>query len=219
MVKRLEWELDAIKRKLLLLSAMVEGNLGKAITALKHRDEKLAKHLKELDHEVDLAEVALEEECLKVLALHQPVAIDMRFLIGVLKINNDLERVGDLAVNISRRAAVISKMDPIEAPFDFEEMAKKARTILRRALDSMIDRDGELARETVGLDDELDAINRQTYRQVYDCIRKDPNNVEVLIHYLSVSRHLEHIGDYAVNIAEDVIYMIDGTIIRHQPAE
>lgn len=217
MARHLETELDSLKRKLLALSAIVEENVGRSVRALARRDEHLANELIESDREIDLIEVELEEDCLKILALHQPVAIDLRVVIAALKINNDLERIGDLAVNIARRAIDLAKFKPIEAPFDYDTMAKRTRAMLRKALDSLIDMDLEAAYEVSRMDDEVDAINKSMYGKVFEKIRANPNDVETLILYLSASRHLERIADYATNIAEDVIYMIDGSIVRHQP--
>lgn len=217
MARHLETELDSLKRKLLALSAIVEENVGRAVRALGRRDEQLANELIQSDREIDLIEVELEEDCLKILALYQPVALDLRVVIAALKINNDLERIGDLAVNIARRTMDLTKFNPVEVPFDYDTMAKKTRAMLRKALDSLIDMDIEAAYEVSRMDDEVDAINREMYGRVYKKIKENPNDVEALVLYLSASRHLERIADYATNIAEDVVYMIDGSIVRHQP--
>lgn len=217
MARHLETELDALKRKLLALSAIVEETVGRAVRSLATRDERLGREILEADREIDLIEVDLEEDCLKILALHQPVAMDLRVVIAALKINNDLERIGDLAVNIAQRAISLSSLRPVEPPFDYDTMAKKTRAMLRRALDSLIDMDVQGAYEVCRLDDEIDEMNRDMYGKVFDSIRKDVTNLEALILYQSASRHLERIADYATNIAEDVIYMIEGDIVRHQP--
>ena len=217
MARHLESELDSLKRKLLALSAIVEENVGRAVKALAKRDERLARELVDSDREIDLIEVDLEEDCLKILALHQPVAMDLRIVIAALKINNDLERIGDLAVNIAERANQLSKLRPVDIPFDFEDMAKKTRAMLRQSLDSLIDMDVDAAHQVCHLDDEVDSINREMYGRVFEGIRKTPEDVEAYIQYLSASRHLERIADYATNIAEDVIYMIEGDIVRHRP--
>lgn len=217
MARHLENELDALKRKLLALSAIVEETVGRAVKALQSRDEKLGQQVVEADNEIDLIEVDLEEDCLKILALHQPVAIDLRVVIAALKINNDLERVGDLAVNIAQRAIALSQLKPVEVPFDFDTMARKTRAMLRQALDSLIDMDARSAHEVCRLDDEIDEMNRDMYGKVFARIRQNVGDLEAMILYHSAARHLERIADYATNIAEDVIYMIEGTIVRHKP--
>jgi len=216
MTKHFERELDWLKKELLELSALVEENVVKSIQSLKNRDEKLAREVINSDDVVDHSEVALEEQCLKILALHQPVAGDLRFIISALKINNELERVADLAVNIAERSLVIMRQKVIDAPFDYTHMAQKSRDMLTRAIDSLIKMDTALAQEVCQADDEVDELNRDVYTQVYRLIKEQPDNVEILINYVSVSRHLERIADYATNIAEDVIYLVDGKIIRHQ---
>lgn len=159
---------------------------------------------------------SVEEDCLKILALHQPVAIDLRYIISVLKINNDLERTGDLAVNIAERAAFLATQERLEIPFDFSGMAEKAQSMLKRSLDALVKMDADLAREVCASGDEVDAINRDMYIQVQEGIRKHPKRLECLVHILSVSRHLERVADLATNIAEDVIYVIKGEIVRHR---
>ena len=217
MTKHFERELDWLKKELLELSALVEENVVKSIQSLKNRDERLAREVINSDDAVDHSEVALEEQCLKILALHQPVAGDLRFIVSTLKINNELERVADLAVNIAERSLVIMRQKVIDAPFDYTHMAQKSRAMLTRSIDSLIKMDTKLAHEVCTADDEVDELNRDVYTQVYRLIKEQPDNVEVLINYISVSRHLERIADYATNIAEDVIYLVEGKIIRHLP--
>ena len=214
----LQKELESIKMKLLQLGAMAETSLEKAGWALKHLDAKVAKEVVESDHNADLKEVEIEEECLKAMALHTPVANDLRFVVATLKINNDLERVCDLACNIARRVKYLAKQDPIAVPFDFETMCSRVLMMLNKSIDAFITQDVKIAFETCELDDEVDSLNRQIYKQVYECIKEKPEFTETYIHYLSVSRALERVADYTTNIAEDVIYMVEGRIIRHQPS-
>jgi phosphate transport system protein len=160
-------------------------------------------------------EVDLEEECLKILALHQPVAIDLRFIIAVLKINNDLERIADLAVNIAERTVGLSGMSRVEIPFDFAGMARRAETMLNMSLDALVQLDTGIAHQVIALDDEVDAMHSANYGLIKAQILARPETLDALIQHLSLSRHLERIADLATNIAEDVIYMIDGVIVRH----
>lgn len=212
----LQKEIENLKRNVLSLGADVEENVHKAVQSLRKRDSSLAEEIIAADYYIDRREVDLEEECLKILALHQPVAIDLRFVIAVLKINNDLERIGDLAVNIAEQAVFLTSEPPIDIPFDFAGMSDKTKVMLKNSLDALVNMDPKLARAVCAADDEVDAINRKMYGQVQDGIRKKIEQMESLIHYLGVARHLEHIADHATNIAEDVIYMVDGEIVRHK---
>ena len=161
----------------------------------------------------------MEEECLKLLALHQPVAVDLRFLTAVIKINNDLERIGDQAVNIAERVVTIARRPPVTVPFDYTLMAEKTEAMLRESLDALVNLDADLAHEVCLKDDEVDDMNREIYDKVKDAIRSQPERVGYLINLLLVSRHLERIADLATNIAEEVIYMVEGEISRHKMKE
>jgi phosphate transport system protein len=216
MTMHMQREIEKLKKLVLSLGADVEENVHKAVQALQARDRALAEKIIAGDAAVDKFEVYLEEECLKILALHQPVAIDLRFVIAVLKINNDLERIGDLAVNIAERATYLASQEPVEIPFDFVGMANKTKLMLKKSLDALVNMDAREAWEVCAMDDEVDAINRQMYEQVQDGIRQRPDQMKSLIHCLSTSRHLERIADHATNIAEDVIYMVAGEIVRHK---
>lgn len=209
-------ELDALKKQALHLSTLVEQNQQKAVRALHTRDARLAEEVIRSDEEINQAEVEVEEECLKILALHQPVAVDLRFTVSVLKITNDLERVGDLAVNIAERAILLSKVVAPDIPLDFLGMASKTEKMLRDSLDALVNFDAELARNVRIADDEVDTMNRDMYEQIKVALRKEPNHVAALVHFLSAARHLERIADLATNIAEDVLYLIEGDIVRHQ---
>jgi len=211
----MQQELDRLKKKLLALSAEVEGRVRQAVQALLTGDRKLAERVKGGDAQIDNLEIALEEECLKVLALHQPVAADLRFIVSVLKINNDLERVADFAVNIAERAIDLSGAIRIECPYDAAAMAEVVERMLKMSLDSLVEKDTELARETIRLDDVVDGMHRANFDSVKEAIRSDPTYLDGLVYYLSISRYLERMGDLATNIAEDVVYQVDGEIIRH----
>lgn len=215
MAVHLQREVQRLKKLLLSLSAMVEENVRRAVMSIADRDADLARQVIERDITIDHMEIDIEEECLKILALHQPVAIDLRFIIAGLKMNNDLERIGDLAVNIAERAVFLTTQLQIHFPFDFSGIADKTQAMLRGSLDALVNLDAELARQVCGMDDEVDAINRQMYDQVKAMIREHPDGLDSLIALLAVSRNLERIADHATNIAEDVLYMIEGHIVRH----
>ncbi len=209
-------EVDLLKKMILDLSGQVEEQLECAVQAVALRDKGLAMKVLEADRAIDYAEVHVEEEGLKILALHQPVAHDLRFIIAVLKINNDLERVGDLAVNIAERAIFLADKPVPSTPFDFAYMAERAKSMLRESLDALMKQDIALAVRVREADDEVDQINRDMYEQIKDGIRREAQHIDALIHLLSISRHLERVADHATNIAEDVIYMIKGEIVRHR---
>lgn len=212
-------EVDVLKEMILRLSGQVEAHLGRAVEAVAQRDMTLATRVLDEDHAIDQSEVDVEEECLKILALHQPVAHDLRFIVAVMKINNDLERIGDLGVNIAERAIFLASQAMPGTAFDFSAMADKAATMLRESLDALLKQDHHLAVHVRESDDEVDRINREMYEQIKDSIREEPQHLDALIHLLSISRHLERVADHATNIAEDVIYMLKGEIVRHRVEE
>ena len=215
MPHHLQREIERLKKKILSLCAAVEESVRMAVKSIEDGDAAMAEKVIRTDAEIDQAEVDLEEDCLKILALHQPVAIDLRFIIAVMKINNDLERIGDLAVNLAERAQFLSTQTRIAVPFDLENLAEKAQGMLQKSLDSLVNLDAASAREVCRTDDEVDEINRKMYDLVKEAIRRHPEQLDILIPYLSISRYLERIADHATNIAEDVIYMIEGVIARH----
>lgn len=216
MTVHMKREIDKQKKMLMSLCEVVEENLRQAVESIKERDVKLAEKVIETDIEIDHMEVDIEEECLKILALYQPVAIDLRFIITALKINNDLERIGDLAVNLAERSTFLAGQKKVDVPFDFDEMTEKTKSMLRKSLEALVNMDSKLAYEVCAADDEIDDMNSKMYLIVQDMICTHPEQTKSLIHLLSASRHLERVADHATNIAEDVIYMIEGRIIRHE---
>jgi phosphate transport system protein len=219
MPKHLQREIENLKKKILNLGARIEKTVHEAIRSIDERDAALAQEIIENDIQIDDFEVEVEEDCLKILALHQPVAIDLRFIVAVLKINNDLERIGDLAVNIAERSVFLASVPQVSVVFDFARMSIKTESMLNRSLDALVNMSSELAHEVCIDDDEVDSINRRMYLEIQEAIQKEPDKIASLIHLLSVSRHLERIADHATNIAEDVIYMIEGKIVRHKSEE
>lgn len=215
-MKHLERDLDRLKRHMLTMGAMVEEAVNKAITALVDRRPELAEEVMQGDTEIDETELMIEEECLKALALHQPVAKDLRFVICAMKVNNDLERMGDLAINIAERALFLAGEPPIGVPLDFVRMADSVRSMVRDSLDSLVNLDTTIARSVCAADDEVDDINRDMYVKLQALMRKDGDSVERAVHTLSASRHLERIADLATNIAEDVVFLVEGEVIRHR---
>ena len=216
MAKHFFRELEKIKKRILSLGAMVEERVHTAIKALETRDAVAADKIIRSDHEIDEMEVEIEEECLKILALYQPVAIDLRFLTAVIKINNDLERIADEAVNIARRVSIIAKREKLDISFDYSLMAGKAEYMLKKSLDAFVNLDIDLALKVCTLDDEVDRIQSEAYDRIKVAIADHPGRVGYLINLLLISRHLERIADHGTNIAEEVIYLIEGEIVRHE---
>jgi len=213
--KHFSRELEKIKKLILSLGAMVEEQVRMATQAVETHDAELAKKIIKSDYAVDEMEVEIEEECLKVLALHQPVAVDLRFLIAVIKINNDLERIGDQAVNIAERVNLIAKRGLSDFFFDYSSMGEKVQDMLKSSLDALVNMDYDLAFSVVKRDDEVDLINKDAYDRIKQAMRDHPGKLGELINLLLISRHLERLADHATNIAEEVIYLIEGEIIRH----
>lgn len=214
---RLQKDIEKLKKLVVSLAALVEERFRSAMKSLQLRDSQLARKVVEGDIDIDHREVDIEEECLKILALHQPVADDLRFIVAVLKLNNDLERIGDLAVNIAERAEFVTSESPLEMPFDYVTMAQRAGEMLRQSLDSLVNMDLDLAYRVCAQDDEVDAMKRNIQAAFAQEVRKEEDDhVDALIHLFLISRHLERIADHATNIAEDVIYLITGAIHRHK---
>ncbi len=222
----LQKEINHLKESILRLCADIEKMLALATKAVVERDTNIAEQVITMDNDIDNTEVEIEENCLKILALYQPVAIDLRVIITVLKINNDLERIGDLAVNIAERANFLAthkpfldKIDLISVnnsnSFDFISMSEVVAEMLHKSVDALIQLDDELATDVCKKDDIVDEQNKQMHLLVESMIKSGFDDITGLIHLLSISRHLERIADHATNIAEDVIYMIKGDIVRH----
>jgi phosphate transport system protein len=211
----LQKDIARLKKDLLSLCSLVESQVEKAVRAFLERDELLAREVINRDAEIDDREIDVEEECLKTLALHQPVAIDLRMTIAILKINSDLERIGDLAVNIARKAIAVAAEPPLETPFDIAGMGLKSQAMLRDSIDSLVELDMGLARAVCIRDDEVDDLKHSIRVGVESMIRRQPEHTQALLRLLAVSRNLERIADGATNIAEDVIYLSEGEITRH----
>lgn len=217
MNEHLHRDLEELKKEVLLLGVLVESSINKAMIALNSKREDLADSVMEEGSIIDEKEVFIEESCLKILALHQPVAVDLRFIISILKVNNDLERMGDFAENIAERAKFLSTQESIPLPKEFTEtMSDQISKMIRMALDSLVNLDVTQAKEVIEMDDVVDTINRNMYSELQNLMMADSSTVERAVQYLSSSRYMERIGDLATNIAEDVIFMVDGDVVRHK---
>ena len=215
MMRHLQRESDRLKRKILALGALVEESLRLAFQAIEQRDAAKARRVIATDLLIDQNEVEIEEECLKILALYQPVAGDLRFVAAVIKINSELERIGDLAENIARRALDLLDEYPVPAPPTVAVMADRASTILEHALDALVRQDAVMARDVMVADREIDALYGQLLEELKIILRGDPEHLDAIVLLFNVARYLERLADHATNIAEDVLYMVEGEIQRH----
>ena len=195
--------------------------MGKALECALRHDKIAAAAIIEADRTIDEKELELEEECLKILALHQPVAVDLRYVIACLKMNNDLERIGDLSANIAKN--VFAMDAPIEMrEFEREHLGKMMRvavTMLRESLNALFASNVDFARKVLAMDDEVDELNKKMHKEIINCVEDEPKSAEYLIRLLVTSRNIARIADYTTNIAEDIIYMVEGAIVRHGGTE
>ena len=213
----LQRDLDELKRDVLHLGSLVETALGNASFVLRDRRVKLAQAVYAGESVINEKEVQIEESCLKILALHQPVAIDLRFIVVVLKVNNDLERIGDLAENLTARAVYLAEREPMPEPMAIiNGMFVTIRSMLKDSLESLVKLDVDLARKVIEQDDGVDQINRQMYDDFRQMMARDASMIEQATSWLSCSRYLERIADLATNISEDVVFMVEGEVVRHQ---
>lgn len=220
MERTLDQHLDHLKGELLKMGSAVEESIEQAVQSLVERDNHLVDVVEEGGHHIDDWEVEIEEECLRVLAMQQPVAGDLRLVAGIMKINYDLERINDQAVNIAQRARLLNRMPQLKPLIDIPRMAELARGMVRDALDAFVNRDVELANKVRRIDDTMDALRDQIFRELLTYLNTGiPSTVDQAILLILVSRHLERIGDHSSNIAENAVYLVQGRIVRHQQEE
>ena len=212
----LERELTTLTKMTLTLGGMVEDHLERTRKALIEHDLALAGAVIADDRNIDNLEVKIEEECLKILALYQPVGHDLRYVVGVLKMNSDLERIGDLVRNFARKIRQVSSKERVTHSFDFQEMFQKARQMLQGALDAFVNQDASRARAVCAMDDAIDAIKRQAQKNLVAATREHPEQAQEFYAIMGIARNLERLADLATNMAEDVIYMVEGRVVRHQ---
>lgn len=210
-------EMNKLKENIMVLSAKVEEGVLKSVNSFISNDKKLADEVIKKDREIDLKEVEIEEDCLKILTLYQPVASDLRYIVAVLKINNDLERIGDLAVNIARKAKFFVKKTEISRPeIDLSLLTQKSQTMLKESLDCLLKPDLNRAIKVCRKDEEINKLKKKFKKEIISMLKKDVKNAEIFFRIYGIVRNLERISDIAVNIAEDVIYIQSGKIVRHQ---
>jgi phosphate transport system protein len=216
-VPHFQEELEALKTRLLEMGGLAEERVRVCIEALESRDLALVGEVMGGDEPINQLHIEIDNRCFRLLALYQPMATDLRGIVSAVKINTDLERVGDLAVNIAEAAQRYSTHPPVKKLIDIPTMGAIAQTMLRDALDAYVRRDVALAHAVLNADDELDALKTQVFRDLLTYMLKDPATVEPALDLILISRHLERIGDHATNIAEDVIFMVSAQDVRHHP--
>jgi phosphate transport system protein len=219
-IRHFQEELEALQARLLEMGGLAEERVRAAIQGLVSRDVALIDQVLYGDEPINTLHIEVDERCFKLLALHQPMAADLRAIVAAVKINTDLERVGDLAVNIAEAAKRYAVHPPVKKLIDIPRMGDIAQAMLRDALDSFVRRDMTLARHVLNEDDRLDGLKTQIFRELLTYMLQDPATVEPALDLILISRHLERIGDHATNIAEDVIFMVSARDVRHQgPSE
>ena len=215
MERRLDQDLDRVRQTLLRMGGMVEGMVARATQSLLDRDNRLSNEVIEADNEVDHLEIEIDEICHLILGTKQPAAVDLRFLVAVMKINSDLERIGDSAVNIAQSVLQLNDQPPLKPYIDLPHLSELCQAMVRKSLDAFVRKDARLATEVCGADDAVDGLYKQIFRELLTYMIEDPKTVSRALHLLLVSRNLERIADHATNIAEDVIYYVEGRDIRH----
>lgn len=219
MERHFDEELNKLNSELLKLASLVEEAIRKSIKSLVDRDSDLAQKVIGSDDEINMLEIDIDELCLRLLALYQPAAVDLRFITSAMKINNDLERMGDLAVNIAERTLDLLKQPLLKPLIDIPRMAELAQKMVRDVLSAFVTKDAELAQEVCRRDDEVDNLNDQVFRELLTYMMQDSKNITRAVDLMLIGRHLERIADHATNIGEDVVYFVKGKTIKHHIEE
>lgn len=215
MERHFDEELKELTKQLLKMSSLVEEAISRSIKALVERKADLAEEIIRTDKAIDILEIEIDELCLRLLVLYQPAAIDLRFITAVMKINGDLERISDQAVNIAERTQEIIKQPLLKPLIDIPRMAALAQKMVKDAIDALVNKDEALARDICKRDDEVDNLNDQVFRELLTYMIQDSKTITIAVELILVGRHLERIADHATNIAEDVIYFVKGKTIKH----
>lgn len=215
MERHFDEDLKNLKEKLLKMSSVVEEDIGTAIKALMDRNAELAYKVIKADDSVNMLEIEIDDLCLKLLALHQPAAGDLRFITSTMKIINDLERIGDLAVNIGERTLDLLKIPPLKLRLNIPKMASAAQAMLKDSLNAFVNKDSKLAYEVCKRDDEVDDLNHEIFMELLKANPEDQKPIERVIDLILVAKNLERVADHSTNICEEIIYMVDGKVIKH----
>ncbi|MEE2736439.1 MAG: phosphate signaling complex protein PhoU [Pseudomonadota bacterium] len=218
-MKHLDKDLLRLENRIAELGKLIIESTNRCIRCIETFDKTLTAEIVDNESIINEMEVDIEEDCLKILALHQPVAFDLRFIIVVLKVNNDLERMGDQALNIAERINFLSDLDRLVLDLDFNTMGAICRNMVEKSLEALKQRDVERAQEVVDMDDEVDALHSRNYRVLQKAMEVDPKIVTTAISYLTISNNIERLADLATNIAEEIIFMEGGQVVRHQASE
>jgi phosphate transport system protein len=218
-IRHFQEELELLQQRLLSMGGLAEERMCDSVKALTNRDAQLVERVLTGDEPINTLHIEVDDRCFKLLALHQPMAADLRAIVSAVKINTDLERVGDLAVNIAEAAKRYLQHPPVKPLIDIPRMGDIAEAMLRNALDAFVRRDIQLAETVLAADDELDALKTQIFRELLTHMLADPATIEPSLDLILISRHLERIGDHATNIAEDVIFMVSARDVRHHVAD
>jgi phosphate transport system protein len=208
-------ELEALKQTLLAMGGLVEDQIRRVMRALLERDDVMAQEVIERDRQVNTYDVEVDEQCVSLLALHQPAAGDLRFITTAMKIVTDLERIGDQAVNIAQRVLELNREPQLKPYIDLPRMAEKAQRMVKESLDAFVARDTALARQVCGKDAEVDALKEQIFRELLTFMMEDPRTIPRAIRVILISRFMERVADHATNIAEMVVYLVEGKMVRH----
>jgi phosphate transport system protein len=219
MERHFDEELKDLKEKLLRMAGLAEDSIAKAVRALKERDEALIRQVFEQEEKTNLIEIEIDEVCLRLLALRQPMAGDLRFITSAMKIGSELERIGDQAVNIAERTVELLKVPLLKPLIDIPRMAGLAQAMVVDSINAFVNRDAELARQICARDDEVDQINHQIFRELLTYMMEDQATIPRAVDLILIGRHLERIADHATNISEDVIYLVKGKSIKHHIEE
>jgi phosphate transport system protein len=215
MARHFHEELEALKQTLLAMGGLVEDQIRRVMRALLERDDVMAQEVIERDRQVNTYDVEVDEQCVSLLALHQPAAGDLRFITTAMKIVTDLERIGDQAVNIAQRVLELNREPQLKPYIDLPRMAEKAQRMMKESLDAFVARDTALARQVCGEDSEVDLLKEQIFRELLTFMMEDPRTIPRAIRLILISRFMERVADHATNIAEMVVYLVEGKMVRH----
>ena len=216
MERHFDQQLGTLRKNLIQMASMVETAIANAVKSLIERDSELARLVVQSDEQVDALELEIDKQCVDLLALRQPLAIDLRFITSSIKITNNLERMGDLAVNIAERVIPLSQEPQLKPLIDIPRMATITQTMVKDSIDAFVNRDTELARSVYQRDSTVDAMNDQIFRELLTYMMQDPANITRAVHLILISRHLERIADHSTNIAEEVVYIVKAKVVKHR---
>jgi len=216
MERHFDQQLEALRKNLIQMASMVETAIANSVKSLITRDTELARLVVQSDEQVDALELEIDKQCVDLLALRQPLAIDLRFITSLIKITNNLERMGDLAVNIAERVIPLSQEPQLKPLIDIPRMATITQTMVKDSIDAFVNRDTELARSVYERDSTVDALNDQIFRELLTYMMQDPANITRAVHLILISRHLERIADHSTNIAEEVVYIVKAKVVKHR---